>query len=138
CNNINTNSKSKNFIRYHATCRKLLSANNDYSHSGLTAIWLECWLSSRHERCFAHYSSAFAVPSPPADDGRPMEKRRCGSSIRGSPTACRISGMGERAKRRSKRGLLFSHARRVRALCAINIHQALFASHCPFRGWTHC
>ena len=66
-----------------------------------------------------------------------MEECGCRSIIRGSPAPGRISGMGERAKRRSERSLLFTHAGCIRSLCTRSVYNALSGGRGPVRGRAH-
>src|SRR5437660_9388324 len=66
-----------------------------------------------------------------------MEECYGRSVIRGSPTPCRVSRMGKRTKRRSERGLLFTHAGRVCSLYTLRVFNALSRGRCAVSSRPH-
>ena len=105
-----TNDQRNSSGLYQPTRAQLASVNDYFTHAGLPAIRLERWRASRHERAFAYDRGAPVVSRITANDRRDMEECAGRGIIRDSPTPRRISGVGERAKRRPECGLLFPHA----------------------------
>ena len=66
-----------------------------------------------------------------------MEEHDCRSIVRGSPTSRRISGMGERTKRRPERSLLSINAERIRSLCTRTVYDTLPSGRCLVHGGAH-
>src|SRR5438034_10168000 len=66
-----------------------------------------------------------------------MEEHDCRSTFCRTPLACRIRGVDKRAKRRSERCILFTHAGRIRSLCTRTVYNAVPGSRCALRSGTH-
>src|SRR6266700_7567651 len=63
-----------------------------------------------------------------------MEEYDCRSTICRSPAARRVGRMGERAKRRSERCILFTYAERIQSLRTRTVDNAVPGGRCALRS----
>ena len=99
-------------------CRKLGSADDDFTHAGLPVVRAECQRTSFDECAAARDDGDSAVFGIAADDRRPVAERLRGGGVCHSSAAGGIGGVGDGTQGRVERVVFHADTLGICALCA--------------------